>query len=80
MHEEKNWKGQTFPSTPNPVSIHPFLTVVRVSMPGLLLRVVRMRFWNKGEKSPDETLLHPRGIFEQILEGDGLQRGKNPFV
>lgn len=56
------------------MSIHPFLTVVRVSMSGLLLRVVRMRFWNREEKSLDETLLHPWGIFEQILEGDGLLR------
>lgn len=59
----EDWEGQTFPSTPPPVSICPFLTTVGVSVSGMLLRVVRMRFWKKGEKRLDEGIPHPRGVY-----------------
>lgn len=55
--------GTDLPQHPTPVSIRPFLTTVGVSVSGMLLRVVRMRFWKKGEKRLDERIPHPRGVY-----------------
>lgn len=51
---EEKQERQTFSSTPTRVSTCPFLTTVGMSMSWLLWRVVRMRFWKKREKRPDE--------------------------
>ena len=66
---------QTFSSTPTRVSTRPFLTTMGMSMSWLLQRVVRMRFWKKREKRPDEGTKQGVCIFRNTRRS-GVTKGK----